>query len=216
MTGKFLLPNGVELALSIRSDTLVDGRPVLRTVFTVDTAAQLQVFGRQGDVPVTRTPAGSGSSMPSIAPTGVSVLFDRRSGTQTVTPTFAIAPTTMAPTVTATGATAFGEASGAAGSGLSPLAVMPDGAAVATSDGLVSAANVANGVQVTLAGDQLGIAHLVGQSIATAIVNSASDRTIDTATMVDIDLRNAAPLALASAALRVDSLAVDATRGMIR
>jgi hypothetical protein len=73
-----------------------------------------------------------------------------------------------------------------------------------------------NGSQVTLAGDQIGISHLVGQSVATAILNAGNDRTIDTVTTIGIDLHDAAALTLGSAVLKVDALAADAARGMVR
>ncbi len=73
-----------------------------------------------------------------------------------------------------------------------------------------------NGSQVTLAGDQIGVAHLVGQSVATAILNTGNDRTIDTVTTIGIDLRDASALTLGGAALKVDALAADAARGMVR
>jgi hypothetical protein len=57
---------------------------------------------------------------------------------------------------------------------------------------------------------------LVGQSVATAVANSANDRTFDTVTNIAIDLRNVEPYVAGSAAMRVDSLVLDATRGMIR
>ena len=104
----------------------------------------------------------------------------------------------------------------AATAGLERLAVTPDGPAIRTPDGLVSARMLANGTLVSLTGDQLQASHLAGQSIATALVNSGNDRVFDTVTNVAIDLRNVAPYQIGAAAIRADTLALDATRSMIR
>lgn len=204
-TGKFTLPNGVDLALAVTSDTVIDGQLVLRTVFTIDNSAQLTVLGRES------TTAGSGYDMgsgPSAPPTGISVSLDRQSGIQTITPTYSVQ---QSGTVSVGSS---GQNSDALG--LTQLPVTRGGPAVTTVDGTVSVQPLANGSLVSLSGDRFSVANLVGQSVATAILNSANDRTLDTVTNVTIDLRNVQPYLLGSAALRVDTLVLDATRGMIR
>lgn len=204
MTGKFILPGGGSLALSVTSDTLLNGTLVLRTVLTVDHMSNVQVFARGGDVPL----PDAGAETPAAASTltgGASVLFDRRTGAQITVPTIS--------TIRAHGAAGAGDTTPA---GLVPVAVVPGAAAVRTPDGLVSITALPNGTQVSLAGDSIGIAHLVGQSVATAILNAGNDRTIDTVTTIGIDLHDAAALTLGSAAMKVDALATDAARGMIR
>lgn len=207
-TGKFILPNGVSLALSVTSDTMVNGVAVLRTVFTVDEAARVQVLARGEGASVQAGRPGGGSTA-AVTPMGVSVLFDRQSGTRTVTPTFTVASG-------GGGGKRIGPAPEAGSVGLAPVAVVAGGPALRTPDGLVSLGETAGGAQVTLAGDQHSIAHLVGRSIATAVVNTANDRTFDTVTNIDIDLRDVSPYVLESAALRVEDMALDATRGMVR
>lgn len=208
VTGKFVLPNGVELALSVTSDTVVDGQLLLRTVLTVDRSTQLQVFGRTGQAS-TVAYAGAANSAGARQPMGVVVEFDRRSGLQTVTPTFNVA---QGSTVTV-GAVA--EEPHALG--LAALPLVPGGPAISTVDGTVSLATARNGSQqVSFVGDQLSVVNLVGQSIATALANSANDRTLDSVTNVAIDVRNLAPYQIGMAHLRVDALAVEATRGTIR
>lgn len=203
LTGKFILPNGGSLALSVTSDTMLNGALVLRTVLTVDQGSRVQVFGRpDGAAPPAGTIHGAGQAVP-VLTSGASVLFDRRSGAQ-ITP-----PTVSTIRVGGTGA-------GAAELGLTPITVAAGGPAVRTPDGLVSVTTLPNGTQVSLAGDQIGIAHLVGPSVATAILNSGNDRTIDTVTTIGIDLHDAAALAMGSAAMKVDALAADASRGMVR
>lgn len=206
LTGKFLLPNGAELALSVTSDTLLNGQIVLRTVLTVDRDSQVQVFGRNGGAAGVAYGGASGGAR-ATTPTGVTVALDRQSGLQTVTPTYNVAT----PTVSVGGATQTPESLG-----LSALPVAAGGAPVATADGTVSVAAVPSGTQVTLVGDQYSVANLVGRAVATALVNSASDRTFDTVTNIGIDLRNVAPYQAGAAQMRIDTLALDAARGMVR
>lgn len=208
MTGKFILPSGGSLALSVTSDTLLNGTLVLRTVLTVDQGSNVQVFAR-GEGTAAPAASASGDATPGwpTLTNGVSVLFDRRSGAQITLPTVS--------TIRA-GATTDQSAPGGMTSGLVPVAIVAGGAAVQTPDGLVTLTAVPNGSQVTLAGDQIGIAHLVGQSVATAILNTGNDRTIDTVTTIGIDLHDAAALAMGSAAMKVDTLAADVSRGLVR
>lgn len=209
LTGKFFLPGGVEVALTVTSDTVLNGQPLLRTVLSVDRGSTLTVYGRTGD-PAPGV-AGSVERSPGaapMAPTGIAVAFDRHSGIGTVTPTYAGAGQ---PNVT------IGAPVPDAGAlGLERLAVTPDGPAVQTAVGLVSVRSLASGSLVNLAGDQLSASHLVGQSIATVLANSGNDRTFDSVTNVAVDLRNITPYQIGSAAIQAGALALEATRGMIR
>lgn len=200
-TGRFILPNGAELALTVTSDTAVDGRLLLRTVLTVDKGSSLQVLAPQpgaAPVPYAAARASAGG--------GVTVALDRRSGMQTVAPDVAVA---IGPAVSVGAVVANPP-------GLAPVAVTPGGPAVATADGVVSLDAVPGGARVTFAGDQLGIVNQVGRSIATAVANSANDRTLDTVTNITIDARNLAPYQAGIAQMRVGELAVEATRGTVR
>lgn len=208
ITGKFVLPNGVALALSVTSDTVVDGQLILRTVFKVDDTARVSVLGRT-TADATAYPASGAGTAAAIQPSGIEVSFDRRSGTQTITPTYAA----TAPSVSIGGGS---RASDAAAQGLTALPVTVGGPAVETSDGSVSLAALRNGTQVSLAGQQLNVSNLVGSAIVTAVANTADNRTIDTVTNIDIDLGNAAALTAGSAAIKIDTLVSDVTRGMIR
>lgn len=42
--GGFLLPNGMDIGLGITVDTLIDGRPALSTVLTIDNASNLTIY----------------------------------------------------------------------------------------------------------------------------------------------------------------------------
>jgi hypothetical protein len=206
-TGKFTLPNGVELALAVTSDTVVNGQLILRTVFTIDNSAQLTVLGRESSTAGANY-GSAGGGPGGMVPTGITVSLDRQSGIQTITPTYTVQQTS--------GVSIGPPAQDSDSLGLTKLPVMPDGPAVATVDGIVSVQTLANGSLVTLSGDRMSVSNLVGQSVATAVANSANDRTFDTVTNIAIDLRNVEPYVAGSAAMRVDSLALDATRGMIR
>lgn len=200
VTGKFLLPNGVELAVSVTSDTAVNGQLVLRSVLTVDKTSTLQVFGRSPGAPAIPAAAASAVKAGAAGVAGIQVALDRQSGIQTITPTFTVS---QAPSVS------VGAAPAASAAGLTALPVTPGGAAVATADGSVTVQAVpSGGAQVMLEGDRLAVANLVGPSVATAVVNSANDRTLDTVTTVAVDLRNAAPYQIGAAQMRVDALAI--------
>lgn len=215
ITGKFVLPNGAELALSIVSDAVVDGRAVLRTVLTVDRAADLKVYARPvgaEEGPAVAS-AASAARAPAAATPGVAVMFDRQSGARLVSPAAGAAPAVSV----ATAASGVGDpAAEAAARGLQPVAVVAGGPAVATAEGPVSLAQLANGSAVALEGDRFGVLHLVGRSVAAATVNSANDRVLDSVTNVGIDLRNVTPFTTGSAIMRADALALDATARMIR
>lgn len=42
--GGFLLPNGMDINLGLTVDTMIDGRPVLSTVMTIDNASHLTIY----------------------------------------------------------------------------------------------------------------------------------------------------------------------------
>lgn len=206
VTGKFILPNGVELALTVTSDTVVNGQLILRTVLSVDQKSELTVFGRNQATPAASYSGNGGSA--TMAPGGVVITLDRQSGIQTITPTFAV--------LRGSTVTIGSEMQSPQSLGLTALPLAAGGPAIQTADGSVSLQAVSGGSLVTLSGDQLAVSNLVGQSIATAIANSANDRTIDTVTNIAIDARDITPYQLGSAQLRVDSLVLDATRGILR
>jgi hypothetical protein len=207
MTGKFILPNGAEIALTVVSQTAIDNQVVLRSVFRVGEPSAVEVYGRTEDsagshvAPTTMTVAPS-------RPTSVSVAFDRHSGTSTITPSYS-APTTAVQL-------GGGDNGDPASLGLTRIAAAPGAAPAATIDGSIAVASLPRGTMVTLAGDQFTTSQLVGDAIASVVTNSANDRTIDTVTNVNIDLRDISTFTAGSAALRVDALALDAARGMVR
>jgi len=219
ITGKFVLSNGAEIALSVVSDAVVDGRAVLRTVLTVDRGTDLRVYARpaggEAGQGVAVTPAGAAHAQAAgqAGAPAVSVLFDRQSGARLTAPAGVGVGPTLAVSTGAAGRDAGAEA---AARGLTQVTLVPGGPAVATADGQVSLNQLANGSAVALAGDRLGVVQLVGRTIATAAINSADNRVIDTVTDVGIDLRNVQPFTTATAMMRADALALEATGRMVR
>lgn len=186
--GGFQLPNGLDIALTVQTQTAVNGAVVLRTVFQ---AAQgtptLSVYApRQGEtVAATSTgaPAASGATAAPV------VTYDPRSGIQ-------VTPRATAPGV----ALGHAEAAGAA-AGLEQIA------GGVTDNGVVTQAARGGVRTVELAGRDLTVTHLAGNAFGSAIANSGSDRTIDTQTSVAIDLGSAGPDVVGSAMLRVGEIA---------
>ena len=187
LRGGFHLPNGIDVALTVQTDTAVDGALVLRTVFRADqgTPTLVSYVPRAGEtVAVTRTGQGVAAT---TAPT---ISYDARGGIQV-----------MPGVNTVTAAIASAKAA---------LATIPDGLRDA---GDSVARDTAGGVKtVTLAGTDLSITHFAGNAFGSAIANTGSDRTIDTQTSVTIDLGGAGPDVIGSAMLRVEAVALDALR----
>lgn len=193
MRGGFLLPNGVDVSISVDTRTAVDGAIVLRTIFRVDQGAPTVTAytPKPGETVVegrSNTPVGAVQGM--AAPT---VTYDSRSGVRI----------TQATTMPVAAAVTVGRA--AAGDAI------PDGLEVAPT-GSVTEAVRGNVRTVELAREDLTITHFAGGAIGSAIANMGSDRTIDTQTSISLDLRNAGPEVIGSAMLRVEGVALEAAR----
>lgn len=191
--GGFTLPNGIDVALTVQTQTAINGAVVLRSVFRADQGPPtLTVYAPKSGQTVAAdrvTTVGGTSGMPTVT-------YDGRGGLQ-VTP--------------AAGGRGISVASGAA-SGAVPtgLAALAAGGSVATDNGTVSQ-TARGGLQTAeLRAADLSITHLAGTAFGSAIANSGSDRTIDTQTSVGLDLRNVDSTVLASAMLRVEDVATAA------
>lgn len=203
MRGGVALPNGLNVAIAIQTDTRVDGALLLRSVYRVDNGApMLAVYapeaGSETRAPSTATAAGS-------VPTGLTVRFDRQNGTQFS----ALAGATPIVTISRGSATAGTDASS------TPIALSPDGAAVAVPGGSLSLGALPNGQRVNLVGDGIEVSHLVGNAIGSIISNSGNDRVIDSSTTLGLDISGATAANLGSSMLRVDTLVGDATAAML-
>lgn len=199
--GGFRLPNGVDVALTIQTQTSVNGALVLSTVFRADQGApSVTVFTpKPGEVVAAppSAPAGVGSGSAPV------ISFDARSGLQ-------VTPGTAGPALNVAGGRPTVDQ--AAPAGLQQIDV--SGAGVVTDAGQVAAARAGAVDTVQLRAGDLTVTHLVGGAFGSAIVNSANDRAIDTQTSLMIDLANAGPDVVGSAMLRVQDLgsAVSAMR----
>ena len=201
--GRFVLPSGQELALTVRTDTSVNGQLLLRSVFAVDSGApSLKVFAPlaalDGQVAQTAGPVVKAVSAPNVA-----VTIDAVSSMPTVR---ALAPVATSVTV---GAAAEAPKPDEA---LTALPVTLGGPAVETANGTVRAVSTAAGTYVSLAGSTLNVGQLLGQSFASVIANTGSDRTIDTTTTIDLGLSNMTSTLVDSAMLRIAGLVDNAGR----
>ncbi len=198
LRGGIRLPNGIDAALTIETQTAVNGALVLMTVVKIDTGPpELAVYAPPagGEVPA-QTTSGAATPASSALPT---ISFDGRNGLHIV-PGSGQSPLTVS-----------------SGSPSASIGVIPDGleqvdtaSPVLTDNGQITFSN--NGVTrtVELASSDLRILHLTGNAFGSAIANSGSDRAIDTQTTLAIDLTNAGPDVIGSTMLRVDNVAIDA------
>lgn len=210
LRGGFTVAGGVEVSLAVQMDAAVNGALVLRSVFRVtgDTPT-LTVFapppGATGPSwsapPRSGTTAGDGQA-PLLVLTG-------QNGISRVQPAVAV-PTSVA--VSSTGNPAIG----AAPAGLAPLAVTVGGPAVATADGQLRLVAVPQGTSIQLEGVQLAVNQIVGAAFQNLVANSGNNRTIDTATTLNIDLRNTQATAAAVGAARVADVVSNLALRMVR
>lgn len=210
--GRLLLPNGIELAMTVQSDTVVDGHLLLRTVFAANQgpptlAVLAPAGGSEGPAVSVTEPSAGDTANPRDA--GVAVVTDRAGGIAMVRPTYAnVAPVTVS--------AGRGVPADNSSAGLVPVNVSVGGPSVVTGGGAVSANALPNGTRIALDGDMLAVSHLVGQAFGTVVANMANDRRIDTMTTIDLDLRNANPNLIGSTMFQVEALSLEATRGLVR
>lgn len=215
--GKFIAPGGIDLAMSVQSDTAVDGQLVLRSVFTVDQGpARIQVYAPapgtqgpsyQGNATVGQAQSGAGNP-------GLSVTVDRMGANTSVQPTFGAG--SQAPNVAVTTGGQSVAATAAGNDGLVPVIATAGGGAVPTGAGAVSISSTSTGTRITLDALGLSISHLVGGATGTVVANTGNNRTIDTVTSMSIDVRNGDSLAIASSLMQVSGIATAATQAMVR
>lgn len=84
-------------------------------------------------------------------------------------------------------------------------------------DGTLTLVRKGEATQVVLNGNQLDLTHLVGsRGFGSIVANSADGRNIDVSTVVGLGISGATPDRLGSSLLRIDTLALDATAGLVR
>lgn len=191
--GGFQLPSGIDVAITVQTQTVLDGAVVLRTVFRADQGAPSLTILAPTSGQIVAATRGAGAAAAS-RPTMPTVTYDRATG-------FQLVPGVAAPQIAVTADNS--QSLAATTEGLAPVAP-----GTVTDNGLVSAANNAGLRTVSLDGPELTITHLAGTAFGSAILNTGSDRAIDTQTSVSIDLRNAGPDVLGSSMFKIQDLAI--------
>jgi hypothetical protein len=191
--GGFRLPNGVDVSLTVQSQTTVNGAVLLRTVFSLDQQKpSLAIYvPRNGETVPVGASASAASAGQAMAPT---ISYDRNGGLQVTS--------VVVPSVSVSG--------GGSSTDVVPAGLTQAAAGAVTDAGTLSETATNGTRQVTLQGSDFTITHLSGNAFGSAIANSGSDRTIDTQTTVSINLGNAGPDVIGSAMFRVQDMALDA------
>jgi len=197
MRGGFSLPNGIDIALAIQTQTKIDGAIVLRTVFQADDgparfAAYVPTIGQ--------APSAETSEQKAATTTPPVLAFDNRNGIR-------VSPGVTLPVV---------------GSGSQPNKIAsgtPEGFAqvapdspTQTASGIVNVTHIGSNYRATLDGAMLSIDHLAGQAFGSVVTNAADNRSIDVETTVDLRLAGVSPDTLGSSMFRVENTAIDAMR----
>lgn len=195
--GGIRLPGGINVALTIDTVTAVDGRIVLQTITRIaDASPVVTAYAPEDGASIPLAARGGAENLGGTPP---QISYDRQHGL-TVTAGLPPVPLTVSRTAGATN-----EATPAEG-----LRTLDLSRPVTTTAGLVQARGAGGRSGVELIGADIQIFHLTGNAIGSAIANSGSDRSIDTATTLSIDLRNAGPDVLGSTMLRVEDVALRA------
>jgi len=95
------------------------------------------------------------------------------------------------------------------------LSVEPGGQAVGP-DGTIKLVSRGDSTRLTLNGEGINVSHLLGGGYGSIVANRVDGRTIDVATTIDLDIRNAMPSNLGSTLFRVENLSLDATQSLTR
>lgn len=191
--GGFSLPGGIDVAMTIDTQTAVDGAVVLRTVFRADqgTPTLTTYVPRAGET-VAGAPVrvAGGATAPTIS-------YDRQSG------------------IRVTGGVATPGVSLTGRPGPIPAGLEQVAPGAATAAGTVSERTQGALRLVELTAADLSVTHIAGGAFGAAIANMGSDRTIDTQTSVAIDLSGAGPDVIGSSMLRAQDIATQALAGRL-
>ena len=198
--GGIRLPGGIDVSLSIDTVTALDGSVVLQTVTRIAEGAPVVAAYAPADGETVALPAQAGTaSGPQAAP---SLSYDRQNG-------FSITVQRPAPRIEP--AAANGQTP-AAIAGLHPVDLTE---AVATPNGVIHSIVGERVGGVELQGADIRIMHLTGSALGSAILNTGSERAIDTRTTLSIELGNVGPDVLGSAMLRVEDVSLGIMRSRI-
>lgn len=194
--GGVRLPSGIDLALTVNTQTAVNGNIVLQTVFSIVDGAPTVTVLTPEDGRTVAAPVASDGNMTRSGAAPV-VTYDRQHGLQ-VTGNRGAIPVQ------------FNGSPGTSSISAQGLQTIDPTMPVTTDAGVVSQTGESTVRSVDLVAPDLTVSHLVGNAFGSAIANARNDATIDTQTTLSIDLRNAGPDVLGSAMLRVEGVALDA------
>lgn len=207
--GGMTLPNGVDVALTAQIDTALDGTLILRSV--------LEIAGGQPSVqvyapaPGTTGPAyGAPRSIVAAPAAGPQFTIDGRGNVTGIGSAPGLPGGQVAVIV------GVGEVVGGAPEGLLPLPLAAGAPAVQTSAGLVSLTTTNGNTRVNLDGHSLDVVHLLGGALGTVTANTANNATIESATLINLQLGNTGAISAASRTLRAQDVALDAVRLGVR
>ena len=198
--GGIRLPGGIDVSLSIDTVTALDGSVVLQTVTRIAEGAPVVAAYAPADGESVALPAQAGTAAGRQAAPSLS--YDRQNG-------FSITVQRPAPRIEP--AAANGQTP-AAIAGLHPVDLTE---AVATPNGVIHSIVGERVGGVELQGADIRIMHLTGSALGSAILNTGSERAIDTRTTLSIELGNVGPDVLGSAMLRVEDVSLGIMRSRI-
>jgi hypothetical protein len=200
MRGGVALPDGLNLDIGIDVQTQVNGRLVLHTVLSTaaPAAAQLRVFTGGP------APSNSGARADLGIPDPPTLLLNRSGSSTTLLPGgMAGNPNVLVLNAPTNTWPQYPDEK--------QLNVVANGSPVSTANGSVEVQRTGGNTSVTLTGDGLTIQHLLGNSTGVAVTNQLNNQTIQSMTVVDVDLHGAWPAA-ANAMFNVGNLAIAAAR----
>ncbi len=195
--GGIRLPSGIDVTLSIDSRTAVNGAIVLQTVVKIDKGAPVVTAYAPRDGEAIAMTTGQTGMNGSPAAT---VTYDGQRGLVVTTPA-------LSPSVSVGGSQ---DGTGMPVEGLQEVDLSQQ---YTSANGQIRKGMLGVSDAVEFSSSDLNVLHLINNAYGSAVLNSGSDRTIDTQTSISIDLRNAGPDVLGSTMLRVEGLAIDAVRG---
>ncbi|HEX8400474.1 MAG TPA: hypothetical protein VF628_02090 [Allosphingosinicella sp.] len=199
--GGFALPGGIDVSIAVQSETRVNGVLLLRSVFVADRGPPtLTVFARTGDAQSALPGTGQSSSNPNA--------------------TSNFLPGVGAGVGATSSSVSFGNAVtssiGDEPEGLSKIDLVSGGVAVEAAGGTVRLDRSGALNQVVLSQETLDVRHLVGQAYGTIAANRGNDVSVETSTIINLDLKNVTPLNMGSALFRAEALGLDAAAALGR
>lgn len=188
--GGIRLPSGIDVSLSVDTVTAIDGRVVLQTITRIaETAPTVTAYAPAG---------GGGVASPTGAQTtqgtAPDISYDPRNGM------------TVTATIPAVSLIVSKDSRNGAPAAIPGLQAVDLANSAATPNGVVQQIGEGGSGGVELQGLDFRVMHLTGSAMGATILNSGSDRAIETSTTLYMDLSNAGPDVIGSSMLRVEDI----------